>query len=370
MSPISSPTYASRSAPRASGERVTLNDAAVVAPCLGTGQTRCYDAAGNIVDCRGSGQDGELRRGRAWPEPRFEVRGETVKDALTGLIWTRDANPAELPQTWTEALAFVQSMNRERAGGADDWRLPNRRELRSLVSHQTAHPALPEAHPFRNVFPGWYWTSTTVAGHPEHAWYVHMDGARMFYGGKDQSFLVWPVRGDGAVLPATGQRDCYDAFGARVACAGSGQDGELRQGLPWGRDRFRERGDVVVDRLTGLAWCRHADVTGVPVTWEQALAAVAELGRETGRPWRLPNINELESLVDCGGSRPALPEAASFVGVRDGYWSSTTSVYEPDWAWALYPEFGAVGVGQKQGAYFYVWAVHDLEPQQGRPSEC
>jgi hypothetical protein len=84
----------------------------------------------------------------------------------------------------------------------------------------------------------------------------------------------------------------------------------------------------------------------------------------------LPNINELESLVDCSRSRPALPEAASFVNVRDGYWSSTTSVYEPDWAWAFYPEFGAVGVGQKRGVHFYVWAVCDLEPEQGGQSEC
>lgn len=349
---------------------MALNDAATVVPCLGTGQTQCYDAAGHIVDCRGSGQDGELRRGLTWPDPRFELDGETVKDALTGLIWTRDANPAELPLTWMEALEFVRSMNRERAGGSADWRLPNRRELRSLVSHQSAHPALPEDHPFRNVFAGWYWSSTTVAGHAEHAWYVHMDGARMFYGGKDQSFLIWPVRGDGPQLPATGQRDCFDAAGARVSCAGSAQDGEVQLGLHWGRDRFRERDDDVVDRLTGLVWRRHADLTGAPTTWEQALAAVVELRRETNKPWRLPNINELESLVDCGRSRPALPAAAPFASVCDGYWSSTTSVYEPDWAWALYPEFGAVGVGQKRGTHFYVWAVRDLESEQGGQPEC
>lgn len=159
-----------------------------------TGQTTCHDPSGVTVSCTGSGQDGEFRRGIPWPEPRFEIRGEIVLDRLTGLYWMRNATPGELPITWREALAFVAGMNRERALGFSGWRLPNRRELCSLVSHQTRRPALPEGHPFINVFAGWYWSATSAAGAPAHAWYVDMDGGRMFYGGKDQSFLVWPVR--------------------------------------------------------------------------------------------------------------------------------------------------------------------------------
>jgi hypothetical protein len=52
-----------------------------------------------------------------------------------------------------------------------------------------------------------------------------------------------------------------------------------------------------------------------------------------------------------------LPEGHPFSDVRDVYWSSTTSLFEPDWAWALYLDKGAVGVGQKRQARFYVWAV-------------
>jgi hypothetical protein len=52
-----------------------------------------------------------------------------------------------------------------------------------------------------------------------------------------------------------------------------------------------------------------------------------------------------------------LPSGHPFVDVQDIYWSSTTSLFEPDWAWALYLEKGATGVGQKRFAQFSVWAV-------------
>ena len=173
-----------------------------VCPALWTGQVTCHDAQGRVMDCAGSGQDAEGRRGRGWPVPRFEAGGDTVQDRLTGLTWTRDASPAEFPLRWQEALDFVAGLNRRAAFGFSDWRLPNRRELRSLISHQTRRPALPAGHPFVNVFAGWYWSATTAAISPGHAWYVDLDGGRMFYGGKDQSFKLWPVRGTSTVLSA------------------------------------------------------------------------------------------------------------------------------------------------------------------------
>ncbi len=183
----------------------------------------------------------------------------------------------------------------------------------------------------------------------------------MFYGGKDQSYLVWPVRGlSGDALLATGQEGCFDAQGREVPCRGTGQDGELRTGRIWPAPRFLTCGDAVLDRLTGLRWRRRADLTGNPVDWEEALAAVGELNRAEPNEaalWCLPNINELESLVDCARHAPALSAGHPFEGVQAGYWSCTTSAFEPDWAWALYLDKGAVGVGQKGGRHFHVWAV-------------
>ncbi len=183
----------------------------------------------------------------------------------------------------------------------------------------------------------------------------------MFYGGKDQSFLVWPVRGTGnGVLPATGQRFCYSGRGRPVPCAGSGQDGETQCGRPWPTPRYWMQREQLLDRLTGLCWSRDADLTRTPCNWEEALRAVEGLNarQDSANRWRLPNINELESLVDCSMHSPALPGFVDLTHLRSGYWSSTTSAFEPDWAWALYLDKGAVGVGQKAGAHFHVWAVH------------
>ena len=49
-----------------------------------TGQTHCYDTAGNPIACAGTGQDGEIQAGVAWPTPRFAVNGDTtITDNLT-----------------------------------------------------------------------------------------------------------------------------------------------------------------------------------------------------------------------------------------------------------------------------------------------
>jgi hypothetical protein len=345
----------------------SLSQHKVMSTCLQTGQITCHDAMGGMIDCAGSGQDADFRSGVPWPAPRFEVLGDAVLDRLTRLVWARNANMAEFPLAWQEALDYIATMNRDNVFGSPDWRLPNRRELRSLMSHQTRKPALPQGHPFVNLFIGWYWTSTTAAINPAYAWYIHMEGARMFYGHKDQFSLVWPVRGkESTILPATGQARCYDTNGQLISCAGSGQDGEFRSGVRWPEPRFEEAGSMVVDRLTNLCWRSSADLTGRPSTWEEALEAVTELNRQrdVAYSWRLPNINELESLVDCSAHSPALAHGHPFREVREGYWSSTTSMFEPDWAWALYLTKGAIGVGQKKGAHFSVWAVCDLSSRE------
>jgi len=298
---------------------------------LQTGQDHCYDSEGLEILCQGSGQDGEYRHGAPWPCPRFEVEDETVRDLLTNLVWARNANPLEYPVTWQDALDQVSLWNQEGFLGFDDWRLPNRKELRSLMSYQTKKPSLPSGHPFTNVFLNWYWTSTSVAINPAYAWYIHLEGARMFYGRKDQYYLFWPVRG----VP-----------------------NEL---LPSSKASFEVKDDIIRDTLTGLHWCLQADITGEPVDWQQALDSVKHLNGISWKginTWRLPNINELESLVDCSVHNPALPANHPFIELRDGYWSSTTSYFETDWAWVLYLDKGACGVGYKPVKTFFAWPVY------------
>lgn len=330
---------------------------------LHTCQISCYDMQGREIECRGTGQDGEFRSGICCPEPRFEIQAETVLDNLTGLVWTQDANPNDFPVTWQEALDLIGEMNEDNFLGSDDWRLPNRRELRSLISYQHKKPALPEGHPFINTFLNWYWTSTTAAINTAYAWYIHLEGARMFYGRKNQNYLFWPVRGLGnTLLLQTGQHNCYDGSGQKIDCQDSGQDAEFQNGGSWPEPRFQENGETVIDRLTNLCWTQKADLTGMPVDWQTALNEVNRLNSQAFGDidtWRLPNINELESLVDCSSHSPALPDNHPFLSPQEGYWSSTTSFFETDWAWVLYLIKGACGVGHKPGKSFHVWAISD-----------
>jgi hypothetical protein len=328
---------------------------------LWTGQLECYDINGNVVSCKNSGQDAEFSTGLPWPPKRFEVHEDLVLDYLTGLKWLKNANYTEFPVTWQESFDIINGMNSERVGGRADWRLPNRRELRSLLAFNTRKPALPAGHPFDNVFLNWYWTSTTAVINPEYAWYIHMEGARMFSGHKDQYYLFWPVCGkSNNGIPITGQIMCYDSKGNEIDCKGTKQDGELRTGQTGPTPRFIPQNDIVFDRLTGLYWLKNASIHSVKTNWAEALDFVKNFVLKVPNKnlqWRLPTINELETLVDCSQHSPALTTGHPFENVRDVYWSSTTSFFEPDWAWALYVNKGATGVGFKQKQNFHIWLV-------------
>lgn len=291
---------------------------------------------------------------------RFTVEGGTVTDSQTGLVWTRSAQASETGLSWPEALELTAAMNRDGHHGFTDWRLPNRRELYSLIDHARREPALPDGHPFVDVWSGKCWTSTSSARGRAYAWWVEFSGGRMFFGRKTDDAVVWPVRGESDRLFATGQKACFDAAGDPVECSGTGQDGELRMGLAWPEDRFAPDGaGGVLDRMTSLVWLGNADLTGAMVDFEAAQRAVADLAAGTGLAWRLPEIMELESLTDCSRADPALPEGHPFREVREAYWSGTESGYEPGWAYCLYLHKGAVGVGFRKHAEFHAWPVRD-----------
>ena len=325
---------------------------------LKTGQTSCYDNSGNTIDCAGTWQDGELQIGLSVPEPRFQLtENNAVLDAYSGLYWPRDLEDFPFPLSWQEAWEMMAKLNQEEYLGCSDWRLPTRRELYSLINYGEKTPVLPLDHPFENVQQTWYWTSTTSAMYPDCAWYIHLAGGRMFWGRKDQFAMIWPVRGSSQIVSATGQDECFDHKGTLLD---SNQDllyCAQPTGVGWPNPRLMDVRQGILDRLTGLVW-HHGTETGTEKTnWQQALSTVANLREQTGIAWHLPSINELESLVDASNHTPALPEEHTFNDVREVYWSSTTSTYEPDWAYGLYMFKGAVGVGKKSQAEFYIWPI-------------
>ena len=108
-----------------------------------------------------------------------------------------------------------------------------------------------------------------------------------------------------AEVSRTGETKCYNIAGFRIPCNGTGQDGDIRAGMPWPWPRFIDNRDgTVTDRLTGLDWTKDA---GAVKPWPEAFDYVKALTTGGHSDWRLPNAIELQSLIDDSRAYPALP---------------------------------------------------------------
>ena len=93
--------------------------------------------------------------------------------------------------------------------------------------------------------------------------------------------------------------------------------------MAWPTPRFTDNNNgTVTDNLTGLIWTKNAN--GFLKYWADALSLANSLksgdagltdGSKAG-DWRLPNLQELESLIDYGSNDPALPAGPPFKGVQ------------------------------------------------------
>ncbi len=352
-----------------------------------TGQTNCYDSDGNIIACAGTGQDGELQTGVAWPDPRVTNHGDgTITDNLTGLMWTKSVSLAG-PVNWQEALDFIAAMNSgsQVNFGYSDWRVPSIVELESLMNKGAALPSWLSTQGFQNIpLELRVWSSTTSAFSASSAWVADFNNVHLF--GFDKSFRqfgtgtahhVWAVRGtsDGpAKLWRTGQAVTYAL----------GDDGDIQAGVPWPTPRFVDNGNgTVTDNLTGLVWLKDAncirsqypafdndDIAGNGlVTWQHALDFVAGINAGTFSncgagfvDWRLPNAKEMVSLAAYQFSGiPSQNVFNNFLNVGAWYRSSTT------WALITNADLGVTVFGQmgglgKSGAS-YVWPVRSRSVQ-------
>lgn len=168
-------------------------------------------------------------------------------------------------------------------------------------------------------------------------------------------------------LPKTGQTTCYDQSGNVIDCADTGQDGDIQAGVAWPEPRFEDNGDgTITDHLTGLVWLKNANCFGAR-TWSQGLSdcntlANGSCGLTDGSvagDWRLPNIIELEGLVNAEESNSAVwLNTQGFTNVQSSfYWSATTLAYGTDFAWFVAMYNGCVFSGFIKSDSYYVWPV-------------
>jgi hypothetical protein len=158
-------------------------------------------------------------------------------------------------------------------------------------------------------------------------------------------------------LSRTGQTTSYAA----------GDDGAMKSGLSWTAPRFTDNGNgTVSDNLTGLYWLKNADCFGSQ-SWADALSSANGLASgacllsdgSTAGQWRLPSVNELESLIDADTGTPALPATHPFSGVQSlNYWSSSTFAGNVSSAWNVHMGSGQMDYHVKSDL-LHIWPVRD-----------
>ncbi len=305
---------------------VTMASAAPPGRLLRTGQTRCWDGNDEWIPCAGTGQDGDLRKGLT---RRYVDNGDgTITDERTGLMWEKlDLSPTihDIRTTYSWAAAFekVATLNATAFAGHADWRLPNIFELNGIVNHGRKVPLFSDC--ICDIVgctcsgPLFYWSSTTRVSSPTYAWLISsIEGPLVYALSKASAFPgVRAVRGGAhRGLPSrtlrTGQAKCWDASGTQIACAGTGQDGDLRRGL---KRRYTDNADgTITDEKTGLVWEKLDDSGTIhdkdtTYTWAAAFEKVAALNAAAFAGysnWRLPNSFELFSIVNLQKAAPAV----------------------------------------------------------------
>ena len=151
-----------------------------------TGQTTCYNTAGGSIACAGTGQDGDTEAGLAFD---YTDNGDdTVTDNNTGLTWQQVHAASQM--NWTDALTYC---NNNTAGlPGTGWRLPNAKELFTLVDFTVSGGAKIDL----TAFPGTpalnFWSATTYprSGLQNSAMLVYFYDGKVNSGNKLLSYYV------------------------------------------------------------------------------------------------------------------------------------------------------------------------------------
>jgi len=143
-------------------------------------------------------------RGEEFVNNFLDNKNGTITDLTTGLMWEQKTNDNGFNDkdnlyTWEDSLAWISSLNESKYLGYNDWRLPNIKELQSIVDFTNYEPSI-DNNFFPNTKPYVYWSSTSVNDHPEFAWAVwfdrgYVDCSWQYFNGKVDTGYVRAVRG-------------------------------------------------------------------------------------------------------------------------------------------------------------------------------
>jgi hypothetical protein len=254
--------------------------------------------------------------------PSFAINGDTIIDNNTGLTWQKDGRPKcrdnSIRCSWNDAKTYCSKLSLE---GRNDWRLPSFRELMSIVDYGKKHPSI-NSNYFPNVATDTgYWSSTSYDVAAYKVWYVDFDFGNMFSKVINNKMYVRCVRG--------------------------------RTNFPVVPELVDNKDGTVTDKNTGLIWQQNGDAKH---KWKKALTYCENLklpaDSEQNDDWRLPNIRELQSIVDGSKDNPAINLTIFPKTMSLNYWSSTTGTNNQMGAWKVYFGNGQVNCYAKKSTNY------------------
>jgi hypothetical protein len=127
-----------------------------------------------------------------WVRPSLtDNKDGTVTDKNTGLIWQQRVSGK---YNWWGALGYCEGLELPADSGQTDWRLPNVKELHSIVDGSRRSPAINE-YVFPRTKSRVHWSSTTSTRLVKRAWHVHFSGGTVQTIYKNHKQFVRCVRG-------------------------------------------------------------------------------------------------------------------------------------------------------------------------------
>ena len=342
-----------------------------------TDQSLCYDTLDTVTPpVEGEPFFGQDAHYEITP-PSYVNNGDgTVTDLNTGLIWQQALPPEKM--TWDEALAGADTCS---AGGYTDWRLPTIKELYSLILFSGTDPSAPnpvDPIPFidtdyfefeygdtlsgARLIDAQFWSSTSYMG-------LTMAGDSTTFG---VNFADGRIKGYPSEEVGPPGNDFLMTSFVRYV-----------RGSNYGENQYLNNGDgTVTDQATGLMWQQSDDGTGR--NWEEALAYAENLNMAGYSDWRLPNVHELQSIVDYTRSlqetnSPAIDPIFSCTQITDEggdinygfYWTGTThasALPTNTGTYAAYIAFGeALGWMTTPDSTYILFDVHGAGAQRSDP---
>ena len=197
--------------------------------------------------------------------PSFTDNGNgTVMDNVTGLMWQKTDNGES---TWETAVANASTLS---VGGYTDWRLPTPAELLSIMNHNN-NPALNTTY-----FP------SNASGAPDYWWSSDVFGS--------STTNVWCINSGGGVGPKPKTETISAGGSLRYAAR------YVRGAKPTNGHNYTNNNDgTITDLDTGLMWTQ---LPAAGMNWNSALSYAENLSLAGYSDWRLPNVKELQTLVD------------------------------------------------------------------------